>query len=259
MIKRNSWQIMADTVNALLLREVKTRFGSNRLGYFWALFDPIAQVAFMATIFTLIGRESITGVPISLFLIVAILPYKLFSKLLPQLSAAVSSNKALFGYRQVAPIDPVITRLLIELVAFVVVYLLVALILTWLGIDAVPDDFLKLLLATLLLVVMCLGLGLALCSATIYWEDTPKLLSIVLMPMFFISGIFFCATMIPAKYWFLFDWNPVFHVMELSRDAFFSSYQTPVGDWAYLSVVSLGCLALGLGSYQINRLKFVTQ
>ncbi|NMP14992.1 ABC transporter permease [Thalassotalea sp. Y01] len=256
--KRSSWQIMCDSVHALLLREVKTRFGANRLGYFWALFDPITQVAFFAAIFTLIGRESITGVPISIFLVVAIMPYKLFSKLLPQLSAAVIANKALFGYRQVQPITPVVTRLVIELVTFVVVYIIVLIGMAWLGIDALPDDLLKLFAITLLLIGMCLGLGLLLCSATLYWEDTPKLLGIILMPMFFISGIAFCATMIPVKYWFLFDWNPIFHITELSREAFFESYQTPLGEWGYVSLVSIICLAIGLISFQINRVRFIT-
>ncbi|WP_371190113.1 ABC transporter permease [Thalassotalea ponticola] len=228
------------------------------MGYFWALFDPIAQMAFLGAIFTLIGRESITGVPIAIFLVVAIMPYKLFSKLLPQLSAAVSANKALFGYRQVAPIDPVITRLLIEIVTFVVVYFLVLVIMGWLGIDSVPDDFLKLVLVIFALISMSLGLGLLLCSAALYWQDTPKLLNIALMPMFFISGIFFWATMIPSQYWFLFDWNPVFHITELSRDAFFESYNTPIGDLGYVATVALGCLAAGLITFHINRVRFIT-
>lgn len=255
---RNSWQIMCDSVHALLLREVKTRFGANRSGYFWALFDPIAQVAVLASIFTFIGRDSVTGVPISLFLIVAILPYKLFAKLLPQLSAAVASNKALFGYRQVCPIDPVITRLLIEVVTFVVVYLLVMVGIGWLGLNALPNDLLLLIFITFLMICLSTGLGLMLCCATLHWEDTPKLLSLVLTPMFFISGVFFSATMIPPNMWFLFDWNPIFHFIELSRDAYFASYISPIGDIYYVGFLSLISLGVGMAMFQANRQKFIT-
>ncbi|QBY03547.1 ABC transporter permease [Thalassotalea sp. HSM 43] len=255
---RNAWQIMCDSVHALLLREVKTRFGTNRMGYFWALFDPIAQVAVLASIFTFIGRESVTGVPISLFLIVAILPYKLFAKLLPQLSAAVASNKALFGYRQVCPVDPVITRLLIEVVTFIVVYFIVMAIAGWLGLDALPNDLLMLLLVTFLLICFSAGLGLLLCCATLHWQDTPKLLSLILAPMFFISGVFFSATMIPPNMWFLFDWNPIFHFIELSRDAYFLSYQSPIGDIYYVAFLSLISLGVGMAMFQANRQKFIT-
>lgn len=257
LVQRSPWQIMCDSVAALFLREVKTRFGSNRLGYFWALFDPFAQAAFMALIFTLIGRESVAGVPVALFLITGILPFKLFSKLLPQLSAAVSANKALFGYRQVQPITPIITRFIIEIVTFFVVYILTLLALIWIGMDAVPHQLLELLGATALLAVLALSIGLILCSATEHWQDTPKLVGIVMMPMFFISGIFYCATMIPSQYWFLFSWNPIFHLIELSRDAFFESYTTPIGSWTYVASVALVLLAGGLMLYRLNRQRFI--
>jgi capsular polysaccharide transport system permease protein len=68
LIKRNSWQIMCDTVHALLMRELKTRFGANRLGYFWAIADPVAQAAVMGVLFSLIGRSSVSGIDIALFI-----------------------------------------------------------------------------------------------------------------------------------------------------------------------------------------------
>jgi len=77
--------------------------------------------------------------------------------------------------------------------------------------------------------------------------------------MFFISGIFFAATMIPQQYWYLFSWNPLFHAIELSRDAFFISYATPVGDWVYLSTCALVSLAFGLICFYANRMRFITK
>ncbi|WP_260680351.1 ABC transporter permease [Thalassotalea sp. PS06] len=249
---------MCDSIHALMLREVKTRFGSNRLGYFWAIAEPFAQATIMAAMFTAIGRNSLSGVPVAMFLISGILPFKMFSKLMPQLAASVSANKGLLGYRQVEPIDPLITRFIIEMVTFVIVYAITVSVLAWIGFEVMPENFSALVLITCLLSLLALGLGLLLCSATIYWEDTPKIVSILMMPMFLISGIFFSATMIPSQYWFLFDWNPIFHVIELSRDAYFQSYTTPVGDWKYVCFVVLCCLAAGLMTFQINRLKFIT-
>ena len=52
--KRTPLQIMSATVHALLMRELKTRFGANRLGYFWAIAEPVAQASVMALIFDLI-------------------------------------------------------------------------------------------------------------------------------------------------------------------------------------------------------------
>jgi len=255
--RRTSFQIMIATVHALLMREIKTRFGANRLGYFWAIAEPVAQASIMALIFTLLGRTSVSGIPIALFLFTGILPFKFFGKLIPQIGAAVGANKALFTYRQVTAIDPIITRVLIETVTFIVVYVLILCAMAWLGFAVFPDDLLALLAACFLLLTLAIGLGLLLCCAITYWPDAVKLFAMIMAPMFFISGVLYCATMIPEQYWYLFSWNPIFHLIELSRDAFFVSYKTPIGDWYFVSFVALSCLSLGLMSFRINRHRFI--
>jgi capsular polysaccharide transport system permease protein len=255
---RTSIHIMRDTLHALLMRELKTRFGAKKLGYFWAVAEPAAQASIMAVLFSLIGRSSLSGVPVALFMISGILPFKFFSKLLPQLAQAVQANKSLFAYRQVTAIDPVITRLIIEAATFVVVYSIILTVMAWMGFEVWPDNLLALLGISGLLMVLGAGIGLILCSAVSYWEDTSKVVAMIMTPMFMISGIFFCATMIPAQYWYLFDWNPIFHILELSRDAMFASYTTPVGSWQYVGLWALVSISIGLMLYQINRNRFIT-
>jgi len=255
---RSSLQIMNDTVHALLMRELKTRFGTSKLGYFWAIAEPAAQASILAILFTLIGRSSLSGVPVALFLISGVMIFKTFSKSLTQLSVGIQSNTALFSYRQVSPIDPLITRFIIELATFFIVYVIILAVMFWLGFDVWPQDLLALITASLLLMFLAVGLALCLTVAGLYWQDTNKLLGMVMTPMFFISGVLFCATMIPQQFWYLFTWNPIFHAIELSRDAFFVSYETPVGSWLYLGIVTLVFNVLGLMLYRVNRIRFVT-
>ncbi len=249
---------MRDTIHALLMRELKTRFGAKKLGYFWAFMEPAAQASIMAVMFSLIGRSSLSGVPVALFILSGLLPFKFFSKLLPQLAQAVAANKSLFAYRQVTAIDPIITRIIIEAVTFLVVYTVILFVMAWMGFEVWPDDILALLGISALLLVLGSGIGLIMCSAVAHWEDTGKILAMIMTPMFFISGIFFCATMIPSQYWYLFDWNPIFHVIELSRDAMFVSYTTPIGSWQYVGLWALVSISIGLMLYQVNRNRFIT-
>lgn len=258
MKSRTSWQIMRDTVHALFIRELRTRFGANRLGYFWALAEPAGQAAIMVALFSAIGRNTLTGVDVALFMLSGILPYKLFSKLLPQLAVSVQANKGLLGYRQVAAIDPFITRLIIEVVTFLIVSLLLFSVLAWMGIGVIPEKPLELLLANLLLALFAAGIGLCLCSAVLYWEDTTKVVNMATTPLMIISGVFFCATMVPEQYWHLLAWNPLFHAIELTRDAFFVSYKTPVGSWSYLATCTLLFVSLGLMLYRVNHQRFVS-
>jgi capsular polysaccharide transport system permease protein len=249
---------MCDTVHALMMREIKTRFGANRLGYFWAIAEPIAEVSVMALMFSLIGRNSVANIPVALFILTAMLPFKLFIKLMTQLSSAVNANKALLAYRQVSAIDPVITRIIIELATYLIVYCIIFSFLGWMGFDVLPNDLLKVLAASVLVALIGIGLGLMLCSANSYWKDINKLVGMISLPMMIMSGVMFSATMIPPAYWYLADWNPIFHATELSRDAYFSSYVTPLGSWFYLGTCALVIFSLGLTTFYVNRLRFMT-
>lgn len=257
-ISRTSLQIMFDTIFALMMRELKTRFGARKLGYFWAIAEPAAQASIMAIIFSLIGRSSISGVPVALLMISGIMPFKFFSKLLPQLASSVQSNKALFTYRQVSILDPLFTRLIIEVVTYIVVFCIILAVMAWLGINVGMQDFLAFCMINILLICLGLGLGISLCVATAYWQDTSKLVAMVMMPMFMISGIFFTATMVPQNFIYLFDWNPIFHIIELIRQSMFVSYTSPVGDLQYVALCALVANAIGLMLYQVSRQRFIS-
>ncbi|GAA6135050.1 ABC transporter permease [Oceaniserpentilla sp. 4NH20-0058] len=255
---RSSLKIMRDTVHALIMREINTRFGSSKLGYFWALAEPAAQAAVLAILFSIIGRSSLSGVPVVVFMMVGLVPFKFFTKLITQLADSVDANKALLSYRQVGPLDPFCARLIIEVVTFILVFLILMVILAWFGYDVMPQDLLGLLYASLLLVYLSVGLGLVLCTITSIWEDFEKVLQMMMRPLIFVSGVFFAATMIPAQYWYVVTWNPVFHLIEMMREAMFVTYTSPVADPTYVIIVSFVINALGLMMFSVNKQRFLT-
>lgn len=258
-LHRSSFQIMKDTVFALFIRELRTRFGGNRLGYFWAIAEPAGQAAVFAILFSIIGRESISGVPVPVFLITGLLAFKLFNKLLSQAANAVISNKGLMTYRQVEPIDPVLTRTLIEVVTyFVVLSVLMGLMGWFLGYDIFPDDLLMFLVAIALLIFLALALGLILCSALEFWPDTNRLISVITTPLLFLSGVFYSANMLPQQYWGYLSWNPIFHALEMMREAYFSQYHSGFSDPVYLVELNLVAWVLGLALYKVNRPRFIS-
>lgn len=67
---------MTHIVQALFLRELKTRFGKNkRLGYFWVIGEPMSHILFFLIIFTVIRARSIPQVPVEMFLVTGFVPF----------------------------------------------------------------------------------------------------------------------------------------------------------------------------------------
>lgn len=48
-------------LHALMLREMITRYGSSRLGYLWALLEPIGFIAMLSLIFSQISNSPPVG------------------------------------------------------------------------------------------------------------------------------------------------------------------------------------------------------
>lgn len=69
---RSSFQVLRDVTFGLLIRELKTRFGSYRLGYAWALLDPLLIISAFSLIFGLRGHSGFGGAPAPLFMTAAI-------------------------------------------------------------------------------------------------------------------------------------------------------------------------------------------
>ena len=62
-MKRSSWQIQKAVILAMMLRELKTRFGGRFVGLFWVLFEPMANIAMMLAL-KVVLRERFAGVQI---------------------------------------------------------------------------------------------------------------------------------------------------------------------------------------------------
>jgi capsular polysaccharide transport system permease protein len=68
--------------------------------------------------------------------------------------------------------------------------------------------------------------------------------------MFFISGVFFSMRDIPKDYWWLLDWNPLLHAIELSRYSSYTTYGTTGVSFTYLWTLTLLSLFFSLLFYR---------
>ena len=128
---------MRYVVEALFLRELKTRFGKNRrLGYFWVVGEPMTHILFFLVIFTLIRARTIPQVPIEMFLVTGFVPFFMFRNIVTQIMAGVQANRALIAYKPVKPIHIFIARTLLEMCIYFAVFVLfitsVAVVFVWL-------------------------------------------------------------------------------------------------------------------------------
>ena len=248
---RTPWQIQRAVVFALFLREMKTRFGSQRLGYFWAILQPATIILVFWAMFGLAmrGSKGMPGVDYCMFLLTGFLPYGLFSTTVNNSMAAFKANRGLFNYRQVKPIDTLVSRCLVECLVHLVVFVVLVFAGMALGFDAAIHDFLGLSLILLLLVWFSFSVGLVCAVIATFSETFQKVIGVMMRPLFFTSGLFFSVYMMPVKFQGILLFNPVLNFLELIRVYYFATYQSPDASYFYILCWTLGSSFIGLWLY----------
>lgn len=256
--KRTPWEINKAVIFALLMREMRTRFGVYRLGYLWALLEPAMHIAVFLILLGYVMQRTMPGIDYTLFLISGIIPWLLFSSILSRGISAISANNGLFGYRQVKPFDAFITRAILEWLIYLSTYVVFLCLAAWVGLDVSIEDPLGLIAVLFLLFIFSCGLALISCVVLTQFPELEKFLPVVLRPLYFLSGIFYTLDTIPQEYRSYLLWNPILHANELSRVAMFKNFDTNGANWEYLLGCSIVALTFGIVLFRKNSIKLVT-
>ncbi len=245
--------IQLQVINAILLREVKTRFGEHQWGYAWALLGPAIWIGTFAGLFYFMGRLSPPGMSVIGFLVTGIVTFELFRGTSGQCVAAISGNRGLLFYPQVRPLDLVLARGLLEgATQFVVFALLMAT-------AALFDGKLRVdsLLTTLAGLALAGGLGgsfgLVLCGLTTLSPTVERVHGLLVRPMFWFSAVFYPLESAPTKLQHILLYNPVVHAIEMVRDGWFPGYQARHVDPWYPVMWILVLLFFGLSLERVAR------
>lgn len=249
---RSGLEVQQAAVKALFLREIKTRFGKYRLGYLWAILEPAAHLMVLLTIFGFIMHRTMPDISFPVFLLNGLIPYFLFSNIATRSIGAIEANQGLFNYRPVRPIDTIISRALLETIIYSGVYIILMSVVGLLGEDFTLSNITLIIMTWTLLVVLSLGIGLIFMTLGKTFPETEKFLPILIKPLYFISCVMFPLHAIPKEYWPYLLWNPLIHVVELSREAVVTGYISEGGNLNYLALCSLVALFIGLAVYR-NR------
>jgi len=247
--------VQSRVISALTLRETRSRYGNRKLGFFWAFFEPAAHVAVFMAIFSGLGRSSPVGDSIAIFILTGIIPWLLYNNTVAAVMNGFSMNKALLGYPQVMPMDIAISRVFLEFSTIFIVMILFLIIAMNYGVNIKIDNFIEVMKATGLMVL--LGMGVGLINAAIL-HSVPSYANIygaISRPLYFMSGIFFTADFLSPAAYDILKYNPLLHLIEWFRSGFFTDFESTLYDRSYAVYFTLIVFTLGLIAERLTRKK----
>jgi ABC-type polysaccharide/polyol phosphate export permease/Flp pilus assembly protein TadD len=235
-------------IRALILREMRTRFADHRLGYGWALIEPVLHIALLSATFAVLmqGRPPI-GTHFFIFYYTGLIPYHVFVHTSSGMSHAIIANAPLLQLPPITSFDVIAARGILELVTDVVVAMILLAGFAAVGVAAMPDDLWAASIALLAIAALGGGLGFINAVVTVFCRSWEKTYAQVTRVLYFISGIFYVPATMPDWARDMLAWNPLLQAIDWFRSGFFGSYQPHWLDRSYLVILAILALLAGFG------------
>jgi capsular polysaccharide transport system permease protein len=256
--KRTSFSIFKSVVMALFLREIQTRFGTKKLGYFWAIFDAMLMVLVFAGLKVTIAKKAMPGVDFPVFLASGFLAFFLWKNIVNKSMHAFAANRALFSYKQVKPLDTIIARVILEVLVSIVATLVFIIIGWYFDFNIIPENFNMVILAVIWLVVFGVGLGLMSAVFSHLYETFGKVINVLMTPLLFISALMYTVESLPPVLRELILFNPLVHFIEMIHGYYFIALDTKYVDYEYMFYWTVIPLYIGLYFYIKSEKRIVS-
>lgn len=233
-------------MNALLLREIQTRFGRAKLGYLWAFIEPVLHILVFFTLWSFRGQTTMDGLPLELFLITGFLPYFAFSQTYSGCVGAARSGGSMLLHPNVTPFDLLFVTAILEGLTRLTVFILL-LAIAWLaGIEFAVVDPGGIMLAFFMIWLIGFGLGCTIEAFSSIVVTLSKVMSMGIRLLYFTSGVMFPITTMPPAVQELLFYNPLVHLIATIRYGFLTTPPLDAITLTYPFAVMIGLVTFGL-------------
>ncbi|MBU8546970.1 MULTISPECIES: ABC transporter permease [Roseomonadaceae] len=237
----------ARIIDALMLRETRTMFSSSRLGYAWALFEPLSHVLLLSAVFLFLGHDSRPPIGDSMltFYMTGVLSFLFFAHLTERAMDLPATNRSLLLVPAVGLFDVLAAKSVLSAVTDLVIAALTFALLIAFGVGHLPTDPASMIACYLVLFLLAFGIACVNMVLSSYSSAWDKLWPSFLRLQYFTCGVFYHPLDMPEDIRSLILLNPLVHVTEWMRQAYYGGYESPFLDVSYLLQWTIGSLIAG--------------
>ncbi|RLJ68010.1 ABC transporter permease [Sulfurisoma sediminicola] len=209
------WQ-RRELLGMLFQRQIAARYRQMLLGVVWLALEPMAQLAMLTIVFGFLLRVDTGGYPYPLFAFSAMTGWWLFSKTLMSVAGSLQDNIGLISKvyfpRLILPLAATMKELFD---GGVMVVILVGLSMLYGYLPTAKIVVLVPLFAYAALIG--LGVGLWIATVMVRFRDVRPMMGLVLQAGMYATPIVYPATLVPERFAYAYQFNPMYWVVELSR------------------------------------------
>jgi lipopolysaccharide transport system permease protein len=257
-----AWALFSEhrgLISSLVKRDLTNRYKGSVMGLLWTVITPAIQILIFTVIFAGIfnakfGNE--TGqFGYAIYMFCGMLPWIAFSEGIQRAATVLTENVNLVK-RVVFPIEALPVNLALSAITQQLFGTLVLVLVAALSEHTISPTifFLPVLLVPQLLVTV--GLGWLAASFGVFIRDTAQFAQLVLMTWMYLTPIIYPEKMIPAKYGWLVDLNPMAALIRSYRLVLLEGEMPDWGGLAFTSLFALVCFGVGYWWFERTKKAF---
>ena len=239
-----------ELLSLFVKRQISARYRQMLLGVLWALVEPMGQLLLLTVVFGFLLKVDTAGYPYPVFAFAGLAAWFLFSRATLAVASSLQENMGLISKvyfpRLILPLAAVARELFDAMLMIILL-----LVLAWAY--GIPPT-LKLLALPFILIysaILALSIGLWLATLMVKFRDIRPILSLALQAGMYATPIVYSAELVPERFRFAYELNPMYWAVEFSRWALFGKEVTINAALAWSVGGSLLLLVGGLITFSL--------
>ena len=248
------WQYR-DLLKQLVTRDIKLKYRRSFLGYVWSVLNPLLIMCVMTVVFSTMFKRNIENFPVYLFC--GQLLFNYMNNSTHQAIFSITGNAALLKKTYVpkyiftmAKITSGLVDLVFSMGALVIVMIVTRAPVSW-HVLLTPYVLLE-------LYIFCLGLGLFLSQANVFFRDIQYIYNAVTTAWMYLTPIFYPIDALPEKFgWLIKHLNPMYFFIGQFRDLVYLNKLPGHVIFIAGAVTPILMLIIGLWSFHKTEDRFI--
>lgn len=239
----------------LVWRDIKVRYKQTFVGVFWVVLQPVAMVIIFTLFFGRLAGIDTGSVPYPLYALAGIIPWQIFSKSISDSTTSLVTDQKLITRIYFPRLIIPISNSLSNLIDFAITIGILMVMMVWYGFYP-TKNILWIPLFICLIMAAINGVGLWLSALNVEYRDVRYALPFVNQIWFFLSPVVYPSTIVPEKWKFLYNLNPMVGIMDGFRWCFLSTEQELTSQLIIAVIVSIFLLITGYLWFLSRESKF---
>ena len=241
-------------IKQLVSRDFKAKYKRSILGVFWSFLNPLLTMIVQYIVFSNLFRFDIPYYPV--YLLSGIIVFNYFSEACGMALTSIIGNATLITKVYVPKYIYPLTRILSSLVNLLI-SMIPLIIVTMLSGLHPTKAYLLIPLMLVCLAMFCLGLGMLLSAAMVFFRDIQFLWGVLTMIWMYLTPIFYPESILPEQVAWVLKVNPLYYFINFLRSCVIDGVSPEPVVYIQCFLISLCVLAVGAWVFKKSQDKFV--